>query len=221
MAMVDGVGSQSFSPRFGDLDLADRWSIVEQGQAWLTGHLDALTDVEFDGDSLLPGWKRRHVIAHIAYNAKGLSRLADWAATGAETPMYPSVGARVREIEAGAHASPAELRAFVADSAAKLADKWRALPAQAWQATVRTVTGAEIPASTSVWMRAKEVWIHTVDLGTGGSYAEFPDAVLSQLLADIPETHVAGSPAGVVRWATGRGSSELDADPGIDPPAWM
>jgi maleylpyruvate isomerase len=207
--------------RFNDLDLTDRWSIVEQGQSWLTRQLDALADEDFDGDSLLPGWQRRHVVAHIGYNAKGLSRLADWAATGVETPMYRSAQARASEIDEGAHASPAELREFIAASAAELAQKWRALPVDAWQATVRTVTGPEIPASLTMWMRAKEVWIHTVDLGVGGRYAEFPDAVLNQLLADIPETGVTGSPAGVARWVTGRGSSELAADPGIDPPAWM
>jgi maleylpyruvate isomerase len=207
--------------RFADLDLADRLLLVEQAQSWLTGHLDGLTDEEFDGDSLLPGWQRRHVIAHIGYNARGLLRLADWARTGVETPMYASAQARADEIEAGAHASAAELRAFVADSAAGLANKWGALPAAAWDRTVRTVTGAEIPASITVWMRAKEVWIHTVDLGTGGSYAEFPDAVLSQLLADVPEPRVTGSDAGVARWATGRGADELAADPGIDPPVWM
>jgi maleylpyruvate isomerase len=216
-ANVDRMGRQ----RFNDLDLADRWSIVDQGQSWLAGHLERLSDADFDGDSLLPGWQRRHVVAHIAYNARGLSRLADWAATGVETPMYPSAEARASEIGAGAVAAPAELRAFVVASAAELAGKWRAMSKDAWQATVRTVSGLEIPAGTAIWMRAKEVWIHTVDLGVGGRYAEFPEEVLNQLLADIPDSGITGSPAGVARWATGRGSGELAADPGIDPPAWM
>ena len=72
-----------------------------------------------------------------------------------------------------------------------------------------------------LWLRAKEVWIHTVDLGTGATFGEFPGAVLSQLIADIPEHPVTGSPAGVARWATGRGVDELDDDPGVDPPNWM
>lgn len=215
------------SQRFVALDLADRLSIVERGMSWLTRHLDALSDGNFDGDSLLSGWQRRHVVAHIGYNADGLARLADWAATGVESPMYASVQARADEIEAGAHATPDELRAFVADSAAKLTDKWGGLPEAAWARTVRTVTGLEIPASTAVWMRAKEVWIHTVDLATGGSFAEFPPEVLNQLLADIdsawqgtPELP-AGSAAGVVRWATGRGVTELGHDPGFAPRPWM
>jgi maleylpyruvate isomerase len=213
--------------RFTDLDLEDRLLIVDRGMSWLTEHLDALSDDDFDGDSLLAGWQRRHVIAHIGYNADGMVRLADWAATGVETAMYPSAQARADEIELGAHAVPAELRSFVAASAAKLAGKWHSLPASAWRATVRTVAGDAMPATTTVWMRTKELWIHTVDLATGGSFAEFPDEVLAQLLADIDNAwrgnppRPVGPAAGVVRWATGRGLSELEADPGFEPPAWM
>lgn len=206
---------------FNDLDLDDRLRIVEQGQMWLTGHLDALDDDGFDGPSLLPGWQRRHVVAHIGYNARGLGRLVDWAATGIESPMYPSAQARADEIEDGAHAAPGILRELVAASAAELAEKWRTLPDPAWLATVRTVVGAEVPAHATLWMRAKELWMHTVDLNTGATFGEFPDAVLDQLIADIPGHSVTGSPAGIVRWATGRGADELDEDPGIDPPNWM
>ncbi len=209
------------SQRFDDLDLPGRLRIVEQGQTWLTGHLDALGDDGFDGASLLPGWQRRHVVAHIGYNARGLARLVDWARTGIETPMYPSVQARAAEIEDGAHASPGVLREFVAASAAELTEKWAALPGQAWQARVRTVTGAQVPASATLWMRAKEVWLHTVDLATGALFAEFPAPVLAQLLDEIPSTQVSGTPAGIARWATGRGADELDADPGFAPPPWM
>ena len=177
---------------FAALHRADRLRIVEQGQSWLTGHLDALGDDGFDGPSLLPGWQRRHVVAHLGYNARALSRLVDWAATGVETPMYPSAQARADEIEDGAQAPPAVLREFVAASAAELTGKWRALPEPAWQATVRMINGAEIPAGGTVWLRAKELWIHTVDLNTGATFAEFPDSVLTQLIADIPETPVTG-----------------------------
>jgi maleylpyruvate isomerase len=215
------VAAQPFSPSFQDLDLDDRLRIVEQGQSWLTGHLDALGDDGFDGPSLLPGWQRRHVVAHIGYNARGLGRLVDWAATGIESPMYPSAQARADEIEDGAHAAPCVLREFVAASAAELAEKWRMLPDPAWQTTVRTVGGVELPADATLWLRAKEVLIHTVDLGTGATFGEFPDAVLSQLIADIPEHPVIGTPAGIVRWATGRGADELDEDPGVGPPNWM
>jgi maleylpyruvate isomerase len=215
------VAAQPFSPSFQDLDLDDRLRIVEQGQTWLTGHLDALGDDGFDGPSLLPGWQRRHVVAHIGYNARGLGRLVDWAATGIESPMYPSAQARADEIEDGAHAAPCVLREFVTASAAELAEKWCMLPDPAWQATVRTVGDAELPASGTLWLRAKELWIHTVDLDTGATFGEFPDAVLSQLIADIPEHLVTGTPAGIVRWATGRGVDELDEDPGVDPPNWM
>jgi maleylpyruvate isomerase len=206
---------------FSHLDRTDQLLLVDRGMSWLTSHLDALSDADFDGDSLLPGWQRRHVVAHLGYNADGLARLADWALTGVETPMYPSAQARTEEIEVGAHASPAELRSFVATSAAYLADKWRSFGESGWHATVRTVAGDAVPAAATVWMRTKELWIHTVDLATGATFGEFPDEVLAQLLVDMPDSGVTGPPAGVARWATGRGANELDVDPGFAPPPWM
>ena len=79
-------------------EAADRF---ERDLAWaryahdeLLAALDRLPDRDFAGPSLLPGWTRAHVAAHLAHNAEGLGRLATWAATGVETPMYPSAAAR-------------------------------------------------------------------------------------------------------------------------------
>ena len=83
---------------------------------WPTGapvllrRLGELTDPEYDGPSLLPGWDRRHVIAHVGYNARALGRLVEWARTGVPTPMYASPQARNSEIDAGATLTPVELR---------------------------------------------------------------------------------------------------------------
>ena len=71
---------------------------VRQGTAFFGRNLDELSDAELDGDSLLPGWTRRHVVAHIGYNARAISRLIEWAGTGVETPMYEFAEARNNEI---------------------------------------------------------------------------------------------------------------------------
>jgi maleylpyruvate isomerase len=60
------------------------------GERFLDGALDRLAGVDLDGPSLLPGWSRRTVIAHVARNADALCNLLTWARTGVETPMYAS-----------------------------------------------------------------------------------------------------------------------------------
>ncbi|HET7782728.1 MAG TPA: maleylpyruvate isomerase N-terminal domain-containing protein, partial [Arthrobacter sp.] len=75
---------------------------ARRGTAFFARKLNELSDAELDGGTLLPGWTRRHVVAHVGYNARAIARLIEWAATGVETPMYSSPEARNHEIEFGA-----------------------------------------------------------------------------------------------------------------------
>lgn len=162
-----------------DLLLADR------GTEYFSRRLGELTDPEYDGPSRLPGWDRRHVIAHVGYNARALSRLVEWARTGVPTPMYASPQARTSEIDAGATLTPVELRKLHHQTLATLAAGWRDLPADRWGHPVRTAQGRTVPASVTPWMRIREVWLHAVDLNNGGRVEDFPPEVVDRLLADI------------------------------------
>ena len=84
--------------RFHDLELSERLLIARRGTAFFAQRLAELTDDELDGDTLLDGWTRKHLLAHVGYNAAALCRLLDWAATGVETPMYESTEQRNQEI---------------------------------------------------------------------------------------------------------------------------
>ncbi len=59
-------------------DLATDPGLVEEllqarkGTAFFARKLNELTDAELDGGSLLPGWSRRHIVAHIGCNARAL-----------------------------------------------------------------------------------------------------------------------------------------------------
>src|ERR687890_258736 len=85
-----------------------------------TGHLlrtiDDLTEDQARGPSLLPGWTRGHVLAHLARNADALINLTVWARTGVPTPMYPSREVRSATIEAQSGRPVAELRADILES---------------------------------------------------------------------------------------------------------
>lgn len=159
--------------------------LARRGTAYFARKLGELRDDEFDAPSLLPGWTRRHLIAHVGYNARALVRLTQWAETGVEQAMYESPEARWREIEYGATLSPIALRNLCEHAAVHLNVAWRDLPDEAWRAEIRTAQGRAVPASATVWMRTREVWLHAVDLDNGGSYSHFPAELIDHLLADV------------------------------------
>jgi len=179
---------------------------ARRGTAFFARKLNELTDDELDGGSLLPGWTRRHVVAHVGYNARAIARLVEWAATGVETPMYPSSEVRDHEISFGATLSPIALRNLFDHSAVHLSVEWRDLTDRDWTSEVKTIQGRTVPASETVWMRTREVWIHAVDLGNGATFADIPVPVLERLLRDITGAWRArGSDAGLIVRVTDTG----------------
>ncbi|MCU1564544.1 MAG: maleylpyruvate isomerase family mycothiol-dependent enzyme [Arthrobacter sp.] len=172
---------------------------ARRGTAFFARKLNELSDAELDGASLLPGWSRRHVTAHVGYNARAIARLVEWAATGVETPMYASTAVRDHEIDFGATLSPIALRSLFDHSAVHLNVEWRDLPEDAWHHKVRTIQGREVPATETIWMRTREVWMHAVDLDNGATFADIPVPVLQRLLRDITGAWKArGTDAGLV-----------------------
>jgi len=159
--------------------------LMRRGQAYWARKLNELRDDEFDAPSLLPGWSRRHLVAHVGFNARAVARLVEWARTGVETPMYDSDTQREEEIDFGATLPVEALRNLAAHAAVHLNVEWRDLPADAWSAEVRTAQGRLVPASETVWMRTREVWIHAVDLDNGGSVRDFPPELHALLLEDL------------------------------------
>ncbi|MBT2230473.1 maleylpyruvate isomerase family mycothiol-dependent enzyme [Nonomuraea sp. NEAU-A123] len=162
--------------------------------AWLdfgTAYFAACLDgADLNRPSRLPGWTGRHLVAHVACNASALGRLAHWVRTGEETPMYASAEARDAEIEERARLSPADLVVLSEESAARLRTALEDLSAPQWDARVRTAQGRMVPASEIPWMRAREMWIHAVDLGTGGRFEDFPPGFVDALLTDVTELWV-------------------------------
>lgn len=134
--------------------------------------------------SLLPGWTRGHVLCHLARNADGLTNLLTWARTGVETPMYPSREARNAGIEAGAGRAIDEQREDLAAASARFLDAVRTMPSERWAAHVSTASSGPVPASDVPWMRAREMWVHLVDLDAGVTPDDWPDEVTARVLAE-------------------------------------
>lgn len=172
---------------------------ARRGTAFFSRKLNELSDEALDAPSLLPGWSRRHLIAHVGYNARALSRLVHWANTGQETPMYSSPEARNREIDYGATLSPAALRHLHTHAAIHLNVEWRDLPEEKWSHQVKTAQGRTVPASETIWMRSREVWIHAIDLNNGARFTDIPAHILERLLKDITGAwHMRGDDNGLL-----------------------
>jgi maleylpyruvate isomerase len=137
-----------------------------------------------DASSLLPGWTRGHVLAHVARNADGLTNLLTWARTGVMTPQYAHPEQREADIVAGAPRPPVEQLADVRESAARFADAAAQMPVEAWSALL-DIPGAPQRAARVVWRRLREVEVHHVDLDAGYTSAEWPDAFSHRLLHEV------------------------------------
>jgi maleylpyruvate isomerase len=191
----------------------------------------SLDEPAYAAPTLLAGWSRRHLVAHLAANAEAIGRLVSWARTGRETRMYSSPGQRQADIEAGAKLSGRELTAWFDRSAGELSAAMAALPADAWQSEVVTAQGRIVPASETPWMRAREVMVHAVDLEVGLTFADLPEGFLTALRADIigkrgaqnvPD--VRGSTAAVTAYLAGRPFTDVTAPDGQLPeqlPPWL
>ncbi|MFI1164507.1 maleylpyruvate isomerase family mycothiol-dependent enzyme [Streptomyces sp. NPDC020801] len=163
-------------------DDARRWTRL--GTDLLVRAAD-LDDAGLDVPSALPGWSRKHVVAHVAANADALCNLVHWAATGEPTPMYSSPEERTAGIENGTRLLAAELTAWLRLSADTLASVMDVLDDTQWQAPVVTAQGRTVPATELPWMRAREVCVHSIDLATGPTFADLPAGFLTALCDDV------------------------------------
>lgn len=167
---------------------------IEDSLAWLAsgtalffGALEDLDEGSVRAPSRLPGWSRAHVLAHVGYNAVALMNLVVWARSGVPTPMYSSASQRDHDIEDGATWPAPALREFVVSSASDLADGLASLDERSWATDVMTALGRTVSATEVPWMRAREVAVHAVDLGTGVSFRDVPTDFVSALVLDAAD----------------------------------
>ncbi|MCX4739870.1 maleylpyruvate isomerase family mycothiol-dependent enzyme [Streptomyces antibioticus] len=176
--------------------------------------------------SLLPGWSRGHVLAHLARNADALVNVFEGR------PMYVDAGVREADIERDAPRPLPEQLTDVRESAERLR-RAAAVPAD-WSRTVELRNGVTDTAARVPFRRWVEVELHHVDLGIGYTLEDLPaeftereTAFLAERFtghpevpptrltdgtrvwhtgreADAPEVTVTGSPADLLGWLAGR-----------------
>jgi maleylpyruvate isomerase len=170
---------------FQDLSLEERRTLVGQGTEHFRTHATDLSEAELNAPSLLAGWKRRQLIAHLGYNAAGMCRLLDGAAAGVAKDMYASAKQREDDIAESVDLDVTALYRLFNTETQRLETAWKELPTEAWSVMVKTPQGKPFPASETLWMRSREVWIHAVDLDTGATFELIPPVVQQTLFDEV------------------------------------
>ena len=147
---------------------------IDQATQHLIDAARVIAEPDLRAPSLLPGWTRAHVLAHVARGADAMRNLLVGVRSRQERPAYVSAEARQAEIEYGAGMQAKELMADLANSAMALRTIARQLPDEGWQVPVRILDSAPFPAAQLLTRRLVEVELHHCDLGTGYGPADWP-----------------------------------------------
>jgi maleylpyruvate isomerase len=161
--------------------LADQ---IDQATQRLIDTARIITEPDLRAPSLLPGWTRAHVLAHLARGADAMRNLLVGVRSGQERPAYVSAEARQADIEHSASMRADELMADLADSAMALRTIARQLPDEGWQVPVQILDSAPFPADQLLTRRLVEVELHHGDLGAGYGPADWPAAFAAMELAE-------------------------------------
>ena len=185
----------------------------------LTRTVDGFHGDDWRTASLLPGWTRAHVVAHLALNAEGVTRVIR-ALVGDEPSdepptMYDSDERRDSDILDLGERDPGEIRDRLLGGTTVLHDAFAAVPEDGWGGRVeRTPGGRSLPVSALPSMRVREIEIHHVDLGADYTTAGWPEP-FSVLLLDAmtkrlrPDDPFEVKPLDSERtWVVGRTDSE-------------
>jgi maleylpyruvate isomerase len=174
--------------------------------------------------SLLPGWSRAHVLAHLARNADALVRTLEGTRRGDRVPMYAGEAERAADIETTAKLPPAQLVEEVAASAERLEHTWSRLTPVEWESDAVTRVGPQ-PARRLIGARWREVEIHRVDLDEGYGPGDWPASFVAPLLPSLldPERLGPRLPPGltveVVNTDSGQRWSVFGGPAGVSPRA--
>jgi maleylpyruvate isomerase len=210
---------------------------LHESEQRLVRTVDSLVEDQWREPSLLPGWSRAHVVAHLALNAEGMAGALDELRHGRRGAMYASNESRDADIEELAAAPSAEIRARLFAAGEQLRSAFASLSDDDWGGTIDRVPGGPSFAVLALpGTRRREVEIHHADLDAGYRHTDWPRDFCVTLLDDVsveqaanPDTDtfkvsatdlgmswrvggdepvVAGSGADLGWWLTGRGAGE-------------
>src|SRR5450755_1573925 len=120
---------------------------IDQATQRLLDVARIITEPDLRAPSLLPGWTRAHVLAHVARNADAMRNLLAGARSGQNRPAYASAEARDADIETGARMNAKDLADDLAEAAMAFRTVVTQLPDDAWRFRVRMMDSRPFPAA--------------------------------------------------------------------------
>ncbi len=157
---------------------------IDQATQRLLDAVRVITEPDLRAPSLLPGWTRAHVLAHLARGADAMRNLLAGVRSGQDRPAYVSAQARQAGIERSAGVAPRDLMADLAESSMALRSVARQLPDDRWPVLVRVLDSAPFPAAELLTRRLVEVELHHCDLGIGYGPGDWPGSFSALELAE-------------------------------------
>jgi len=180
---------------------------IDQATQRLLDRARVITEPDLRAPSLLPGWTRARVLAHLALGADAMRDLLTGVRTGRDRPGPASAEAHAADLDRSVGQRPEQLAADLAGSAMALRTVARQLPGDRWQVPVRVPGLAPFPAAELLIRRLVEVELHHSDLGTGYGPADWPAAFAAMSL-----------PEPMRSWRENRLGYPSEAQPPLTPP---
>lgn len=158
---------------------------AQQGEAAFAAAAQSVSPENWSGPTLLPGWNRGVLVAHLVVNARAFTRAVKGSAAGGDDAMFASRAARDQEIDDEASNDRDAVLADVSASSQELDAAWDGLSEEAWGGRFTNGRGDSVPLAGTVWGRAREVWVHLVDLNTGSTFEDVPPKVNESVMREV------------------------------------
>jgi maleylpyruvate isomerase len=156
---------------------------LEASSTALIRTVDAFGAEELAAPSLLPGWSRGHVVAHLALNGEALAGVLEAVRRGEEVAMYASDEQRDTDIEELAGSQQADLLDRLLAATTRFVSALEAMGEDDWGGGFARTPGAEqVPVATVPAMRRRELEIHHADLGAVYGPGDWPQDFVVELL---------------------------------------
>lgn len=150
--------------------------------------LDGLTDDRVRAPSVLPGWARGHVLAHLAGVASAIARQAEYGRAGERIDFYDGGRAgRTADIEARAGRTAAEHAREVRTAALRVEAAFAAQSGDDWSRPTAKA-GRTVARLVESWWRELAVHLTDLDLGVGHEAwtPDFLDHLAGYLAVRVP-----------------------------------
>lgn len=148
-----------------------------------------LAEDDVKAPSLLPGWTRGHVLAHLAGISNAMARQLEFAGRGETVELYDGgQEGRTKAIDMAAGHTLAQHRADLDAALARALRAFDSLDAGSWQVPISYRGGVVLDGGFALW---RELLIHATDLGTGRGpetwSRPFCEHLFDFLAARVPE----------------------------------